>query len=165
MTFELVPINTGKLNWIFKYGDIRPVGYTQAPGIVNRNLTWETATTRNVGVDISFLKNRLQTNIDLYQRVTTNMVGPSQAKPGVLGASVPRDNNSTLRTRGFDFNLTWRDMLNNGLSYFVGLNLSDNKSVIMDYCNTGTLSTWSEGRDYKKFGVTRFMIYIVLNNK
>ena len=158
---ELVPINTGKLNWIFKYGDIRPVGYTQAPGIVNRNLTWETATTRNVGVDISFLKNRLQTNIDLYQRVTTNMVGPSQAKPGVLGASVPRDNNSTLRTRGFDFNLTWRDMLNNGLSYFVGLNLSDNKSVIMDYYNpTGTLSTWSEGRELGEiWGYTVYDLY------
>ncbi len=145
---ELLPLNTGQLNWIFNYGDNRPIGYTQAPGITNRNLTWETATTKNIAIDASFFNNKLQTSFDLYERVTTNMVGPSQAKPGVLGTNVPQDNNSTLQTRGWELSLNWRDRFDNGLGYYVNVNLYDYKSVVTEYFNpTGTLSTWYEGQE------------------
>ena len=145
---ELIPIISDKLNWIFNYGDNRPVGYTGSPGIVNRNLTWETATTKNLGMDISLLNNKLQANFDLYERLTSDMVGRSEAKPGVLGTNVPQDNNSSLRTRGWELALKWKDMFDNGLSYFVGLNLYDSKSVVTKYYNpTGTLSNWYEGQE------------------
>ena len=79
---ELLPLQTGALNWLFGAGTSRPVGYTTAPGIVNRNLTWETATTTNIGANMSFLDNRLTTDIDLFQRLTTDMVGPPAGKTG-----------------------------------------------------------------------------------
>jgi TonB-linked SusC/RagA family outer membrane protein len=145
---ELIPIQTGKLGWIFSPGGSRRIGYTSAPGIVNRNLTWETATTKNLGFETSFLKNRLSADINIYERVTTNMVGPSEAKPGVLGASVPNINNATLRTRGWEVSLNWKHSINKDLSYFVNFNLSDYKSIVTKYNNpTGTLSTWYEGRE------------------
>ena len=145
---ELLPLQTGNLNWLFGAGTSRPVGYTTAPGIVNRNLTWETATTTNIGANMSFLDNRLTTDIDLFQRLTTDMVGPQQAKPGVLGASVPNANNSTLRTRGWELTLNWKQKLSNGISYSVNFNLSDYKSIVTKYYNpTGSLSTWYEGRE------------------
>ena len=145
---ELVPINTDQLAWIFNYGETRPVGFTQAPGIVNRNLTWETATTKNIGTNVTFLNNKLQADFDVYERLTTDMVGVSEAKPGVLGATVPKDNNSSLRTRGWELSLNWKDNLKNGLSYFINLNLFDYKSVVTKYFNpTGTLSTWYEGQE------------------
>ncbi|MDR1091995.1 MAG: SusC/RagA family TonB-linked outer membrane protein, partial [Prevotella sp.] len=145
---ELVPLQTGKLNWIFNYGDNRPIGYTTAPGIVNRNLTWETATATNLGLDLSFFGNKLQATFDVFQRVTTDMIGRSEAKPGVLGADVPRANNSTLRTRGWELSLNWKQAFENGISYFVNFNLYDYKSVITKYFNpTGTLSTWYKGQE------------------
>ena len=144
----LIPINTGKLNWIFNSGETRPVGYTQAPSIVNRNLTWETSTTKNVGLNMGFLNNKLVADLDLFERLTTDMVGPSEAKPGVLGTTVPSANNASLRTRGWELNLNWKQRLNNGFSYFVNLNLYDYTSVVTKYYNpTGTLSTWYEGRE------------------
>lgn len=145
---ELVPLQTGKLNWLFNYGDNRPVGYTTAPGIVNRNLTWETSATTNVGVDMGFLGNKLQATFDYFQRLTTDMIGPSEAKPGVLGADVPKGNNSTLRTRGWELTLSWRHAINNDFSYFINANLYDYKSIVTKYFNpTGTLSTWYKGRE------------------
>lgn len=145
---ELIPISSDKLNWIFNYGSTKPVGYTSAPGLVNRNLTWETATTTNVGVDMSFLNNRLSATADWFERRTTDMVGPSQAMPGVLGANVPRENNSTLRTRGWEISVNWKQTLENGLSYNIGASLYDYKSVVTKYFNpTGTLSTWYEGAE------------------
>lgn len=146
---ELIPLQTGKLNWIFDPSSGRRIGYTSAPGIVNRNLTWETATTKNLGIETSFFGSKLQANVDLFERTTTDMVGPSESKPGVLGASVPKMNNATLRTRGWEVSLNWRQSVNNDFSYFVNLNLSDYKSVVTQYNNpTGTLSTWYEGKEY-----------------
>lgn len=144
----LIPINTGKLNWIFNAGQTRPVGYTQAPGIVNPDLTWETATTKNIGLNAGFLDNRLQADFDFFERLTSNMVGPSQAKPGVLGTNVPNSNNASLRTRGWELNLNWKHRINNDFTYFANFNLYDYNSVVTKYYNpTGTLSTWYEGRE------------------
>ena len=145
---ELVPIQTDKLNWVFNYGSSRPVGYTSGPNLVNRNLTWETATTTNLGLDMSFFNNRLSATADWFERRTTDMIGPSQAKPGVLGANVPQDNNSTLRTRGWEIALEWKQALQNGWAYNVAVSLYDYRSVVTKYFNpTGTLSTWYEGRE------------------
>jgi hypothetical protein len=61
---------------------------------------------------------------------------------------VPNANNASLRTRGWELNLNWRQSITNDFSYFVNLNLYDYKSVVTKYFNpTGTLSTWYEGRE------------------
>lgn len=145
---ELMPISSDKLNWIYGYGSTRPTGYTAGPKLVNRNLTWETATTTNVGIDLSFLDSRLSATADWFERRTTDMVGPAQAVPGVIGTSVPQENNSTLRTRGWEISLGWKHALENGLSYNLGFSLYDYRSVVTKYFNpTGTLSTWYEGAE------------------
>ena len=145
---SLIPINSGKLDWIFQPGGTRPIGYTMAPNIINRNLTWETATTTNIGANLGLFGNKLQVDVDLFERLTTNMIGPSEAKPGVLGANSPSSNNATLRTRGWELNLNWKQSITKDLSYFVNLNLYDYRSVVTKYFNpTKTLSTWYEGRE------------------
>jgi TonB-linked SusC/RagA family outer membrane protein len=158
---SLIPLQTGQLNWIFNYGTVRPIGYTSAPNIVNKNLTWETASTKNLGANLSLFDNKLGADIDVYERITSDMVGPSQAKPGVLGANVPKTNNSTLRTRGWELSLNWKQSLNNGISYYLGLNLADYKSVVTKYYNpTGTLTTWYEGAEVGEiWGYTVYDLY------
>lgn len=144
---ELVPISSNKLNWIFNYGSTRPVGYTSTPSLVNKNLTWETASTTNVGIDMTFLDDRLTATAEWFERRTTDMVGPTSALPGVLGASVPRENNATLRTRGWEIILNWKQAFENGFSYNIGASLYDYTSEVTKYLNpTGTLSTWYKGR-------------------
>ena len=157
----LMPISADKLNWIFGYGSTRPIGYTSAPALINRNLTWETATTTNVGLDLSFLDNRLSTTADWFERRTTDMVGPAEAVPGVIGADVPKENNATLRTRGWEVSLNWKHALANGLSYNIGVSLYDYRSVVTKYFNpTGTLSTWYEGAEVGDiWGYTVYDLY------
>ncbi|GAA4437453.1 TonB-dependent receptor [Ravibacter arvi] len=144
----LMPLNTGKLNWIFRYGDNRQAGYTGTPVLVSPNLTWETATTKNLGFNLSFLDHSLTTDVDIYERVTTDMIGPSEPVPGVLGAAVPSSNNATLRTRGWEVALKWNKRANANLSYYAGLNYHDARSFVSKYRNpTGLITDWYPGKE------------------
>ena len=132
------------LEWILN--GKRPA-YTTAPNLINPVLTWESSKTVDVGADLGFFNNRLQITADYYQRLTFNRLGPAQALPAVLGADIPKENNSELRTRGWDLSFTWRDKVSNDFSYSVTAMLFDYKSVVTKYNNpTGILTTDYEGK-------------------
>ncbi|MBC5643061.1 TonB-dependent receptor [Parabacteroides sp. BX2] len=132
------------LEWILN--SKRPA-YTTAPNLINPVLTWESSKTVDVGADLGFFNNRLQITADYYQRLTFNRLGPAQALPAVLGADIPKENNSELRTRGWDLSFTWRDKVSNDFSYSVTAMLFDYKSVVTKYNNpTGILTTDYEGK-------------------
>lgn len=132
------------LEWILN--GKRPA-YTTAPNLINPVLTWESSKTVDVGADLGFFNNRLQITADYYQRLTFNRLGPAQALPAVLGTDIPKENNSELRTRGWDLSFTWRDKVSNDFSYSVTAMLFDYKSVVTKYNNpTGILTTDYEGK-------------------
>lgn len=154
----LSTVNVGN-NYSYLIDGVRP-NYLDAPGLISRNLTWETVSTIDVGVDASFLSNQLNLSFDWYQRTTTDMFGPANALPAVLGASVPQENNADLRTSGFELNLGWRDQIGKDFSYNVNLVLSDYTSKVITYNNpTKILSTYYEGQNigeiwgYKTAGI------------
>lgn len=125
-----IPINT-ELNWAM--GGARPI-YTGIPDIISPNITWETSTTKNLGFDLTFLNSRLSASIDIYQRQTDNMFGPSSALPAALGADPPETNSASLSTKGFELTVGWRDAIQD-FNYNVNLMLSDNVSTITQYNN------------------------------
>lgn len=132
------------LPWIID-GEGRP-SYTTAPGLISANLTWETATTTNVGIEASFLDGRLTAAFDAYSRVTTDMFGPAEALPILLGTTPPRANNATLQTRGIEIAVGWKSTIGSELSYSVRATLADNVSTVTKYNNpTKSLNTWYEG--------------------
>jgi TonB-linked SusC/RagA family outer membrane protein len=132
------------LGWILN--SKRPA-YTTAPNLINPYLTWESSQTIDGGLEMGLLNNRLQLTADYYQRLTFNRLGPSQALPAVLGATVPSENNSELRTRGWDVSLTWRDKVNKDFAYSITAMLYDYTNVVTEYNNpTGILTTDYEGK-------------------
>lgn len=138
-----IPI-ADRLNWIID-GE-RPI-YTTIPGIVSPNITWETSVTKNIGADLSFLRNRLTASVDVYERETNNMFGPSGALPDVLGANPPETNSASLKTTGWELVLGWRDQ-KSAFNYNVTFMLSDNKTVITEYHNPEkVLSSYYVGQE------------------
>jgi hypothetical protein bfra3_02743 len=75
-------------------------------------------------------------------------VGNAPELPSILGANVPKTNNTDLRTTGWEFQISWRDVLKNGLAYGVTLNLSDARTKITRYPNnpTNAINNYIEGR-------------------
>lgn len=122
--------------------------YAQAPGMLSNNLTWETITTANFGVDAWFLGNRLELTFDYFTRKTSDMFGPQETLPYLLGASTPTTNNASLETKGFEVILKWRETLSNNFSYHAQLSLGDNKSTVTEYRNeNGFISNWYAGKE------------------
>lgn len=116
------------------------------PGLVSPNLTWETVRSWNVGLDFGMFDNRLQGNFDYFVRNTSDMVGPAPVKPSILGADPPKENNSDLRTNGWELEVSWRDHIGD-FNYGVKLVMSDDIQTITRYYNPNRLlSRWCEGQ-------------------
>ena len=77
--------------------------------MVNQNLSWESTYVINIGLDLGFLKNRLTSEIDYYDRLTTGMNRPSDMSYFLYRSLLaPRTNIGDLRNRGIEGNFTWQ---------------------------------------------------------
>lgn len=116
------------------------------PGLISPVLTWETVITKNAGLDISLLNQRLNANFDIYTRDTKDML-MRKDYPDILGISSPQENAANLQTRGWEVSVKWRDRFSQDLSYDISFTLSDWVSEITKYENpTGSLNEYYEGQ-------------------
>ncbi len=123
--------------------------YTAAPSLISEDLTWETITTLNFGLDAGFLDNRLDLVFDWYNRKTTDMIGPSLTLPSLLGTSAPQRNNAELETKGLEITVGWRDRISTDFSYNAQISLGDSRTTILKYTNDkGLIDTWYAGKEY-----------------
>lgn len=112
--------------------------YTSAPAVMPDGLTWETATTTDVGADFSMLDSRLQFSGDYYIRKTKDMYTTGPTLPEIFGADSPKGNYADMTTRGWEITLTWRDqfrLADKPFNYEVRGTLSDYLSTIDRYNN------------------------------
>lgn len=114
-------------------GNERPTYVGMAP-LNSPSLTWEKVNTTNTGFDLGFLNNKLNISFDYFMRFTYNMLGPVESLPSVLGTAVPRSNNATLRTNGFELMISWKQTVS-GFRYELTGMLSNAKTVILEYNN------------------------------
>ncbi|MGV3686258.1 MAG: TonB-dependent receptor [Daejeonella sp.] len=135
-----------ELNWIL---DGQRPPFAVVPSLLSEDLTWETITTLNLGFDAGLLNNRLGLVFDWYSRETTDMIGPSETLPYLLGAATPFRNNASLSTKGFEIALSWNDRISSDLSYNARISLGDSKSTILSYTNQkGLIDTWYKGKEF-----------------
>jgi TonB-linked SusC/RagA family outer membrane protein len=123
--------------------------YASVSNPITPDLTWETVTTYNAGLDLALLKNRLTVTTDVYIRETKDMLTPSLTLPSVYGAATPTANAADLRTKGWELYVGWNDkflLRNKPFDYNIGFTLGDYKTVITKYNNPDKLiSDYYEG--------------------
>ena len=102
---------SGKSSYLLGGANL-PQASLSAP--VSSGLTWERSIQSNLGVDLGFLGNRLTFSAEAYIRDTKDMLTAGEPLPAVYGASVPQENTASLRTKGYEFTIGWRD------SFFLG---------------------------------------------
>lgn len=144
-------ISTMSINdssWLDSNGD--RIKQTSTPAPVAGDLTWETVTTNNIGLDLDMFKNRFNFTFDVYSRATTGMLTQGPALPNVFGATEPKENAADLVTRGFELAIGWRDSFNlagSPFNYSVKAVLSDSQTWITRFNNpTKLLDQYYEGQ-------------------
>ena len=112
--------------------------YTSSPAVLPDGLTWERATTADIGLDLSMFNSRLILSADYYWRKTTDMYTVGRTLPQVFGATAPKGNYADMTTKGWEVSVTWNDhftLADKPFNYRVRATLADSYSVIDKYNN------------------------------
>ena len=137
------PISSNSSAWLVNGERVNTSG---VPGLVSPFLTWERVQSWNIGLDFGLFNNKLQGTFDYFVRTTKNMVGPALVKPSILGATQPKENNSDMRSNGWDLEVRWRDRVGQ-VNYGIKLVLSDDYQTITNFYNPNRLlSQWCAGK-------------------
>ncbi|HEX7904311.1 MAG TPA: SusC/RagA family TonB-linked outer membrane protein [Chitinophagaceae bacterium] len=128
----------GQSTWIGANGG--RVFFVGSPAVIDANIQWQDIVSKNVGVDISLLKNKVNISFDLFQRKTNNMIVPQEGIPLTLGAIAPLGNYGALETKGWELTVDFNHRFDNGLGINFRGNISDAKSILTSY-GSGTQVT------------------------
>lgn len=143
----IASLSSEVINYVVE-GD-KPTAVKQ-PGVVAKNLTWETVSTVNVGFDMSLFQNKFMFSFDKYTRYTKDMLTRSKELPAVFGAAEPKTNAADLKTKGWEITASYRDrftLMNSPFDWSVKFMIADYKSWITKFDNpTRSLSDYYEGQ-------------------
>ena len=121
-------------------------GQLNRPNAYNNNLTWETTTTYNAGLDFGFWNGRLTGNIDWYYRETTDLLNTVSVAAGSNFRNQVMSNIGSLKNTGIEASINWKAISNNDWLWDLGFNLTYNENEITelvdgDYQLTGGISS------------------------
>lgn len=135
-TYSIQNITVGSADdggrWLLEQANRSSIAST--PGLVSSLLTWERVISYNTGLDFAAFNNRLTGYAEYYIRDTKDMVGPAEEISPIVGASAPKLNNTSLRTKGWELQVNWQDRIGQ-VGYRISLNLSDAQTEVTEYPN------------------------------
>ncbi len=98
----------------------------------NPDLTWETTTQYNAGVDLGLLKNRINLTADVYYKKTTNLfISGSGLIPLSTGYSTVAENIGSLENKGLELSLTTINFQSHDFTWKSNLIYAANVSKIL----------------------------------
>jgi len=124
----LARYSINRVNW-WEEGNSNAVPYITQNSLRNSDLTWETTTQTNVGIDLTMLKNRITLGLDYYYKLTTNMLMNVTLPAGSSVASSIWRNEGEMTNEGFEFSINSRN-IDKKLKWTTDFNISFNKNML-----------------------------------
>lgn len=103
------------------------------PSIVSQDLTWETVTTQEIGIDAAFFRNRFHVTFNRFRRTVSDLITGGVILPSSYGAPSPLRNFGEMQTNGWELELAYNHSFNNGLNMRLSGQLSDYKETITKF--------------------------------
>ena len=118
-------------NYFFDQGADKQAGMVQT-SVPNENIKWETTRSVNIDLDLGFLKKRIQTTFEWFDKKTSDIL-MQLAMPGIfLGSlSAPYQNVGAVRNRGWEWTVNYSDSRGDW-AWNAGFNLSRVKNEILE---------------------------------
>lgn len=107
-------------------------GTLYRPDAYNQDLTWETTTTYNAGIDFGLWNGKLSGSVDYYYRKTTDLLNYVDVPVGSNFRTKVNSNIGSLKNTGVEASLTYRPIQGKDLSWEVTANVTYNKNEITE---------------------------------
>ncbi len=108
-------------------GDTIP---TLRPKAYDPDIKWEETTTQNIGLDFGFYNNRISGSIDLYKRVTDDLLNEVTIPTGSNFSNRLLTNVGSLENKGVELSLNLIPVSQQDMSLNLGFNLTYNENKI-----------------------------------
>ncbi len=131
----------------YPLGDINSNGLLYRPDAYNKDLTWETTTTYNAGLDLAFWNNRFNVTADYYFRETTDLLNTVYVAAGSNFRNQVSSNVGSLENQGIELAVSVKPIVNKDWYWEINANVAYNENEITEligdegyYVPTGGIS-------------------------
>lgn len=147
----------------YTFGGTAVVG--QAPNVIyNPNLTWEESRTIDAGLDVGVLRNRITASFDIYTKLNYNLL-LNVPRLAVTGFGSELANAGSVRNKGWEVELTSRNLVNRDLQWTTSLNFSRNSNRVVSLPGGQTQilipSAFDISHSILKVGEPMYSIFVV----
>lgn len=127
--------------------DLTPVGFGSASmvnGLPNSKVTWEKVETQNIGLDFSVLKGKVEVNVDMYKKVTRDMLLFTQGTTFLgIGSNwddlkAPIGNSGDMSNTGFDLSINTTNISKKDFTWKSNIIFSSYKNRLNSLLNEAT---------------------------
>lgn len=139
------------------YSGTNGLGLTQLP---NQDLTWEQRNKFNIGINASFLKNRITLNVDYYSEVTDRLFLNNQLSR-TTGFTSLNTNIGQVRNRGFEFTLITENIRTKDFRWTTTANFTINRNKILSLTPTTPETGVVSGATVQRVGYPLNSNYVV----
>ena len=150
-------ISANQYSAIYSLGQNYSFGGSLAGGAAQNNLpnpdvTWETSTQTDVGLDVEMLNGKWGFVIDYFNKLTDDILRPVNISSVIGGLSAPTVNLASVRNKGFEFALTHKNNIGE-LTYGLGLNFTtiDNEVTKIPAPSIGGFTRTAVGSPINEF--------------
>jgi len=120
-------INLGKN---YSFGGTLASG-AAATAYTDHDISWETTTTYDVGLDVELFNSKVSLTADVYDKRTTGILREVNIPAQIGGLDGPQENIGTMHNKGIEITLGYRNSIGD-FNYEVSGNVSYNKNRVVD---------------------------------
>jgi TonB-linked SusC/RagA family outer membrane protein len=133
------------------YAQVNPVTYSfnnvivqgfEQRQIADPNITWETATQTDIGLDAEILNGKFSLSVDYYKKTNRDILLQLPV-PGALGLQAGTQNAGVVENRGWEFRVGSNHQLNS-ITLRTNLNFSVNTNEVIDMAGRGAIITGND---------------------
>lgn len=125
----LASYNINRIQWFGEGHDANSVPTRSQSTLSNPELTWETTSQTDIGLDLTILRNRLTFTVDYYYKKTTDMLMHITLPAGSAAATNLTYNGGDVVNKGWEFSVSSKN-LTGKLSWDTDFNISFNRNEL-----------------------------------
>ncbi len=125
----LAAYNINRIQWFGEGHDANAVPTRSQSTLSNPELTWETTTQTDIGLDLTVLRSRLTFTVDYYYKKTSDMLMTVTLPAGSAAATSLTYNGGDIENKGWEFSVSSKNFTGN-FQWDTDFNISFNRNKL-----------------------------------